>query len=81
MKHYITTDPEIMSGQPCIVGTRIPIARILFLISQGYSLKDVKEVYPHVTLKVLEGVFNELAQDIRTIAYDPASHQTETTAR
>ena len=81
MKHYITTDPEIMSGQPCIMGTRIPIARILFLISQGYSLKDVQEVYPHVTLKMLEGVFNELAQDIQTIVYDPASQQTETTAR
>ena len=79
MKQYITTDPEIMSGHPCIVGTRIPIARVLFLISQGYSLKDVKEVYPQVSLKVLKGVFSELAQDIQHSAY-VASHQTETAA-
>ena len=79
MKQYITTDPEIMSGHPCIVGTRIPIARVLFLISQGYSLKDVKEVYPQVSLKVLKGVFSELAQDIQTNGYVD-SHQTETAA-
>ena len=80
MKHYITIDPEIMSGQPCIVGTRVPISRILFLISQGYSLKDVHVEYPHVSMKVLEGVFNELAQDMQTHAYDPHTHQTETAA-
>ena len=76
MKHYITTDPEIMSGQPCIVGTRIPISRILFLISQGYSLKEVQEDYPHVPLKVLEGVFSELAHYMKSKAYDPQALQT-----
>ena len=80
MKHYITTDPEIMSGQPCIVGTRVPISRVLFLISQGYSLKDVNDEYPHITMKVLEGVFSELAQNMRSKSYDPHTHQTETTA-
>ncbi len=77
MKHYITTDPEIMSGQPCIVGTRIPIARVLFLIKQGYSLKDVHEEYPHVPLQVLEGVFAELAEQVMNKDIDdPTALQT-----
>jgi uncharacterized protein (DUF433 family) len=75
VKHYITTDPEIMSGQPCIVGTRIPVARVLFLIKQGYSLKEVQEDYPHVPMKVLEGVFSELAQLMDSKAYDSQNLQ------
>lgn len=76
MKHYITTDPDIMSGQPCIAGTRIPIARVLFLIKQGYSLKEVHIEYPHVTLKVLEEVFAELAEQVKNKeVYDPQALQ------
>jgi len=77
MKHYITTDPEIMSGQACIVGTRIPIARVLFLITQGYSLKEMHEEYPHVSQKVLKGVFAELAEQVKNKnVYDPQAVQT-----
>jgi len=77
MKHFITIDPDIMSGQPCIVGTRIPIARVLFLIKEGYSLKDVHEEYPHVPLKVLEGVFAELADQVSNRnVYDPQAPRT-----
>ncbi len=77
MKHYITTDPEIMSGQPCIVGTRIPIARVLYLITQGYSLKELHEEYPHVSEKVLKGVFAELAEQVKNkTVYDPKALQT-----
>jgi uncharacterized protein (DUF433 family) len=59
MKHYITTDPEIMSGQPCIVGTRIPISRILHLLKQGYTVEAIHEEYDWVDLKTLKGAIDE----------------------
>jgi uncharacterized protein (DUF433 family) len=34
MKHYISSDPTILSGMPVITGTRVPIARILSLLKE-----------------------------------------------
>lgn len=76
MKHYISTNPKIMGGLPCITGTRIPVAQILFLLKQGYSLKEIHEDYSWVTLSTLEGVLQELAQQMGTTPYDAPSVQT-----
>ena len=69
MKKYITSNPDIMSGAPCITGTRVPIARILYLIKDGLTLEQIQEHYPHVDLKTLQGVINELAQKVETKFY------------
>jgi uncharacterized protein (DUF433 family) len=61
MGKYITSDPDIMSGAPVIQGTRILIARILYLIKDGYSLEQILEHYPHLKLKTLQSVISELA--------------------
>lgn len=70
MKHYITTDPEIMGGLPCIVGTRIPVSLMLIRLKQGYSLKALQEHYPHVPLATFEAVLEELAESVGTTEYD-----------
>ena len=38
---YISSTPEILSGMPVITGTRVPIARILFLLKEGYLLEEI----------------------------------------
>jgi uncharacterized protein (DUF433 family) len=62
MTKYITSTPGIMSGDPVIAGTRIPISRIVYLLSQGYSVKALHEDYPWVKMKVLKGVIDEIAE-------------------
>ena len=62
MTKYITSTPGIMSGDPVIAGTRIPISRIIYLLSQGYSVKALHNDYPWVTMKVLKGVIDEIAE-------------------
>lgn len=57
---YIVSDKKILSGTPVIAGTRIPIARILFLLKQGYTLEDIHNEYDHVSVTKLEGVLDEL---------------------
>jgi len=42
MKKYIISDPNIMGGEPVIVGTRIPIEVILH---RGYALKAGQLTY------------------------------------
>lgn len=57
---YIVSNPEIMTGKPVIAGTRVPIARILFLLKEGYTIEAIQEEYPHVSLKKIKGAVEEL---------------------
>lgn len=43
---YISIDPEIRFGKPCIKGTRITIADILQWLSSGMSHTQILEDYP-----------------------------------
>ena len=45
----ISRDPKVMSGKPCIIGTRITVQQILEDISDGMSFKDMLEAYEHVS--------------------------------
>ncbi len=46
----IETNPKVLGGQPVVRGTRIPIARLLALIVQGYKLPDFKKDYPYLRI-------------------------------
>jgi uncharacterized protein (DUF433 family) len=62
MSKYITATPGIMSGKPVIAGTRIPIARILFLLKQGYPLEAIHDQYPLVALETLCKAIDEIVE-------------------
>ncbi len=59
-KQFIISDPHIMTGKPVIAGTRVPVARILFLLKEGYTLEAIHEEYPHVSLHKIKGAVDEL---------------------
>lgn len=64
-KHsYISSKPDIMGGAPVISGTRIPIARILFLLKEGYTIEAIHDEYSWVLLKTIEGAVNELVEKL-----------------
>ncbi|RLG56702.1 MAG: DUF433 domain-containing protein [Candidatus Hydrothermarchaeota archaeon] len=44
----ITVDPNVMGGQPCIRGLRIPVSLIIKLIAAGNSIKDILRDYPEL---------------------------------
>ncbi len=54
----VCIDPEIMSGTPVFVGTRVPIQTLFDYIEGGDSLEDFLDDYPSVTkeaaIEVLE---------------------------
>ena len=50
MPDIIQTNPKILGGMPVIKGTRIPIARVVALHIQGYTIKDLKNEYPYLKL-------------------------------
>lgn len=44
----ITTDPEVMSGQPCIRGLRIPVPFILRLLASGKTNSQILKDFPEL---------------------------------
>jgi uncharacterized protein (DUF433 family) len=43
---YITIDPDIRFGKPCIKGTRIAVVDILQWLASGMSYNDILGDYP-----------------------------------
>lgn len=64
-KHsYIASDPSIMRGALVIAGTRVPIERILFMLSEGYNIDQIHDHYPWVSKKTFKSAIVELAAKI-----------------
>jgi uncharacterized protein (DUF433 family) len=47
-KDYIVSDYKIMLGKPVIKGTRITVEFILKKLSEGASIPQLIEMYPHL---------------------------------
>ena len=46
IKRYITINPEVRFGKPCIVGTRIAVGDILEWLSDGMTIHEILDDYP-----------------------------------
>jgi uncharacterized protein (DUF433 family) len=64
MKHErISIDPRIMSGRPCVAGTRVPVDLILRYLGEGWTAEDFKREYPQLE-----------PEDVRAAAAYAADH-------
>lgn len=59
MSKFIESNSKILGGKPVIVGTRIPIALILDLLKDGYDIEAIHDLYPQLTIKVIDGAIEE----------------------
>ena len=48
-RQIVHSDPEIMSGEPVFVGTRVPVRNLLDYLEGGDSLEDFLDNFPSVT--------------------------------
>ena len=64
MSKSIISDPTILSGMPVIKGTRVPVARILSLLKEGYTLEEIHDQFDHISVATLEGAIEEVAMII-----------------
>lgn len=62
---YITTDPAILSGKPCIKGTRISVEFILELFASGATYEQILSAYPHLTREAIEEALHYAAQSLK----------------
>ena len=68
MKRYIVSNPDILGGKPVIMGTRIPVDQILFLLKSGFTVEAINEEYPQLNVKTISGAIDEAAQLINNNA-------------
>ncbi len=45
----IAIDPDIHHGDPCIKGTRIPVAVVVGSLADGLTFDDIRQDYPQLT--------------------------------
>ena len=50
----ITFDPEIMAGQACIRGMRMPVSIVINMITNGLSPSEIIADYPHLELEDIQ---------------------------
>lgn len=47
----ITADPQVMTGMPCIKGTRVTVANVVRQIATGRTPDEICEDYPYLTVE------------------------------
>lgn len=48
---YITIDPEIRSGKPCIRGMRVTVSDVLDLLASDMTPEQIVADYPYLTVE------------------------------
>jgi len=65
MFNHIAYNPQILSGKPHIVGTRLSIEFILELFASGATKEDVIKAYPQLTAEAIEQALKYAAQSVK----------------
>ena len=55
---YISVDPEIRFGKPCIKGTRITVSDVLQWFASGMSENGILSDYPYLTKEQVREALN-----------------------
>ncbi len=45
----IESKPDVLSGKPCLKGTRLSVEHIVGLLAQGWPIREVLDSYPGLT--------------------------------
>lgn len=62
---HIAYNPEILSGKPHIVGTRLSIEFILELVASGATKAEMLKAYPQLTAEGIEDALRYAAQSVK----------------
>ncbi len=49
LEHVMNIDPEILGGEPCFNGTRVPLETVVDNLAGGHSVQEILENYPSLT--------------------------------
>jgi uncharacterized protein (DUF433 family) len=61
----ITTDPEMMGGQPCIRGLRMPVASVVAMVADGMTVSEILAEHPGLTPEDVREALQYAAEAVR----------------
>lgn len=62
---WITSDPGVLGGKPCIRATRISVEFVLELLAGGASPEDVRRAYPHLSAEGISAAIEYAARSLK----------------
>lgn len=62
MSKVIHSDPEILSGMPVFIGTRVPMKNLFDYLEAGGSIEDFIDDFPSVSLEQVHIFLKELQE-------------------
>ncbi len=65
MSNWITCNPDVLGGKPCIRETRISVEFLLELVAEGASPKDILAAYPQLSEEALSAAFRYAADSMK----------------
>ena len=68
LEHVLSINPEIMHGDLCFTGTRIPLTVFLGNMAEGMSIDDFLRTYPTISRDQVMAVVQWEHQAIRQAA-------------
>ena len=60
----IHSDPEILSGEPVFVGTRVPVQTLIDYLEGGYSVDEFLDNFPSVRREQVNAFLEQAAQSL-----------------
>ena len=63
--NFIVIDPEIHHGEPCIKGTRVPVAILVGSIADGMTIEQVVQEYPQLHREAVQAALAYAADVVR----------------
>ena len=63
--NFIVVDPELHHGEPCIKGTRVPVAILVGSIADGMTIDEVIKEYPQITHEAMRAALAYAADVVR----------------
>ena len=70
-RERITIDPSIHHGDPCIRGTRVPVAQIVASIADGDSVQDILSAWPQLTPEDVKAALKFAAEAVSNADFVP----------
>jgi uncharacterized protein (DUF433 family) len=60
--------PDVHHGDPCIKGTRIPVAMIVGSLADGMATEEIQKAYPQLTVEDIQAALayaaDVISQDV-----------------
>jgi uncharacterized protein (DUF433 family) len=69
----VAIDPDIHHGDPCIKGTRIPVAMVVGSLADGMNFDEILQAYPQLTQEDLYAALAYAAEVMRQEIVYPLS--------